>query len=157
LTLLQRSLGGFIIGLRRAFDGPTFLRYLAAGAVVFAIDVGLFSAFVRLGIALWLGTSIAFTVAAVVHFLLNKYLTFRAFDRTFVKQARTYLILQIPSLLLTAAIVEGCTVGLHFAPLVSKIISIAVNVPLGFLGHRYLTFGGGIRAMLARMARQWPR
>jgi putative flippase GtrA len=134
-----------------------FLRYLAAGAVVFVIDVGLFASFVRLGFALWLGTSIAFTVAAVAHFILNKYLTFRAFDRTIVKQARTYLILQIPSLLLTAAIVEGCTIVLHFAPLVSKVISIAVNVPLGFLGHRYLTFGGGIRAMLNRLTCRSPQ
>jgi len=37
---------------------------------------------------------------------------------------------------------------LGMTPLVGKLIAVAVNIPLGFLGHRYLTFGTGIKGAL---------
>ena len=33
---------------------------------------------------------------------------------------------------------------------VAKVGAVALQVPLSFLGHRYLTFGSGIRAALNR-------
>lgn len=148
---INESVNRFSTALRRAFGGGFFSRYLAVGAIVFVIDVGLFQTFVALRVTLWIGTSIAYAVGVVVHFLLNKYVNFRAFDRTILAQARTYVILQIPTLVVTALVVEVCTYGLHLMPLVAKAISIAINLPIGFLSHRYLTFSAGIGSMARRV------
>ena len=39
-------------------------------------------------------------------------------------------------------------------PLLGKFVSIAFNVPIGFFGHRYLTFGRGISATLKEAFRR---
>lgn len=137
--------------MQRAFGSTFFARYLLVGAIVFVIDIGLFELFLMMRFALWIGTSVAFGVSLVAHFFLNKYVSFRASDRTIFAQAATYLTLQIPMLILTAAVVEFFTVDLHAPPLVAKFISIAINLPLGYLSHRYLTFSAGIAAMVRRM------
>ncbi len=148
----DRKITGFIDTVRRAFGGGFFVRYLVVGAIVFVVDVGLFQALNAAHAALWVATSVAYTVGVVVHFILNKYVNFRAFDRTIFAQARTYLALQVPMLLLTTAVVETCSLAFHLTPLVSKAISIAVNLPIGFLSHRYLTFSKGITAAVRRLA-----
>jgi putative flippase GtrA len=90
-------------------------------------------------------------VGLIAHFLLNKYVNFKAFDRTILAQARTYLVLQIPMLLITTAVITTCTSVFHLLPLLAKGVSIAINLPIGYLSHRYLTFNVGMRAFVRRV------
>lgn len=127
-----------------------FLRYVTIGGFVFCIDVGSFALFVRAGFLLPIATSLSFLLAVTAHFTLNRVWNFRNFERTIVQQARTYVVVGAFALLVqNAAVLAG--VRLFGLPaVVAKVIGIAINVPLGFLGHRYLTFGAGITATLRR-------
>jgi putative flippase GtrA len=118
-------------------------RYLTIGGLVFCIDVGSFAAFLHIGIALLVTTTISYGLGIASHFTLNKYVNFRAHDRPVHSQAITYGIVAFICWLTTLAIVKGA-VALGLPPLGGKLLAIAFNLPLGFLGHRYFTFGRGI-------------
>lgn len=123
-----------------------FVRYLIIGATVFAIDVGSFQALLRIGVLLSFATALSYVVGISTHFTLNRYWNFRAFERSLGGQARTYFVIALSQLPLTIAIVEA---GVHFArltPIEAKVVAIAINVPLSFAAHKYLTFGPGIRS-----------
>lgn len=131
--------------------GWLLARYLAIGGFVFAIEIASFQAFVHAGFLLPVATSLSFLLAVSAHFTLNRFFNFRNFERTIVQQAGTYAVVAAFALFVQNAIVQ---VGVHvltLSPLAAKVAGIAVNVPLGFLGHRYLTFGRGIGAALRRL------
>ncbi len=126
--------------------------YLIIGGLVFCIDIGTFQLiYMKSGNAA-LAATIAFALAVSVHFSLNRSFNFRNFDRAMHRQARTYAVIAGLSWLVTLAIVE---LGIHagLSALVAKIVAVIVNIPAGFLAHRYLTFGNGIAATIrARFA-----
>jgi putative flippase GtrA len=122
-------------------------RYLTIGGLVFCIDVGSFTALLRAGVALLVTTTISYGLGIVSHFTLNKYVNFRAHDRPVHSQAVTYGIVAFVCWVTTLGIVRGA-VALGVPPLGGKLLAIAFNLPLGFLGHRYLTFGRGIVSVI---------
>jgi putative flippase GtrA len=118
-------------------------RYLTIGGAVFCIDVGSFAGFLRAGIPLLVTTTLSYGLGIASHFTLNKYVNFRAHDRPVHAQAVTYGIVAFVCWLTTLGIVKGA-VAFGAPPLAGKLLAIAFNLPLGFLGHRYFTFGRGI-------------
>jgi putative flippase GtrA len=153
---MQTTLGS----LRRLRDDrrtqSLFARYLAIGGFVFCIDVGSFQTLVKAGLFLPAATSLSFLLAVSTHFTLNRFFNFRNFDRTIVQQAGTYVVVAGLALLIQNAAVLS---GVHLfglSPIVAKIVGIAINVPIGFFGHRYLTFGRGIVATLQRRRAATP-
>ncbi len=122
-------------------------RYVTIGGFVFCVDVGSFALLLRLHWWLPLVTTVAFSLGVSAHFALNKYVNFRAHDRPLHSQAVTYGIVVLICWISTLAIV-GIAVSLGAPPLVGKVIAVVLNVPLGFLGHRYLSFGRGIAETL---------
>jgi putative flippase GtrA len=130
-----------------------FARYLVIGSTVFCIDVGSFQVFIRLGALLVVAVTLSYAIGITTHFTLNKYLNFRVFERSVAHQARTYFVIAIAQLPVTIAIVEA---GVHLGkltPLEAKILAVAINVPLSFLAHKYLTFGPGIRGTFKDLVR----
>jgi putative flippase GtrA len=122
--------------------------YLTIGIVVFAIDTGSFQLLVLAHLLLPVAATLSDIVAVSTHFTLNRWLNFRNFDRGVQAQARTYAAIVFLQYLLTLLIIEGAVHLANASPLVAKIIAIAVNIPVGFLAHRNLTFAGGIAAGL---------
>lgn len=120
-------------------------RYAVIGGFVTCIDFGTFALALRAGWPLLGVITISWAFAVTTHFLLNKFVNFRAHDRPTHHQLVTYGAVAFTTWLTTTAIVKGA-VAFGAPPLLGKVFSIAVNVPIGFLGHRYLTFGRGIVA-----------
>ena len=118
-------------------------RYLTIGGIVFCIDVGSFAAFLRGVVPLLITTTLSYSLGIASHFTLNKYVNFRAHDRPAHSQAVTYGIVAFVCWLTTLGIVKGAVL-LGMPPLGGKLLAIAFNLPLGFFGHRHLTFGRGI-------------
>ena len=125
-------------------------RYLSIGAFVTCVDVGSFALLLRTHLALLAVVTVSYALGVATHFALNKYANFRVHDRPVQHQAATYAVVAFVCWLTTAAIVKGA-VALGAPPLLGKVCAIAFNVPLGFLGHRYLTFGRGITATLRHL------
>jgi putative flippase GtrA len=125
-------------------------RYLSIGGFTFCVDVGSFALMLHARWPLTLVATLSYALGTATHFTLNKYANFRAHDRPVRHQLVTYLIIVGACGAITVAIVDGGAL-LGLKPLVAKLIAIAVNLPIGFLAHRYLTFGRGIFAALQRL------
>jgi putative flippase GtrA len=125
-----------------------FARYVIVGLTVFCIDVGSFQWMVESRTFLWVAVIVSYALGVVVHFSLNKYWNFRDYERTFVQQARTYLLITAAQLLTTLAIVEAGVHLVRLSPLEAKILAVFINVPFFFFAHKFMTFGPGIRNRL---------
>ncbi len=121
-------------------------RYVVIGAVVFVVDVGLFQLFVARGLALAMAATVAYGSALWAHFLLNKFMNFRSHDRATHEQASTYLVVSLVCWLVTLAVITFATNVLRMPPLQAKLLAVVVNLPIGFISNRFLTFGPGIIA-----------
>jgi len=130
-------------------------RYVTIGGLVFCIDVGSFAGFLRAGVPLLVTTTLSYCLGIATHFTLNKYVNFRAHDRPVHSQALTYGIVAFVCWLTTLGIVKGA-VAFGAPPLAGKLLAIAFNLPLGFVGHRTFTFGRGIAASLRDTSERPP-
>jgi putative flippase GtrA len=120
-----------------------FATYLVIGGTVFCIDVSTFAFCVARHMFLPLASTTAFFTGTTTHFLLNRYANFRRFDRAIHDQARTFAFIIFVQWLITLAVISALVAhGLY--PTVARIVAIAVNLPLGFIANRYLTFVVGI-------------
>jgi putative flippase GtrA len=83
--------------------------------------------------------------------LLNRYANFRRFERGIHDQARTFLAIIFFQWLVTLAVVS---LLVHYGSpvLPARLVAVALNLPVGFLANRYLTFGVGI---IPRMRGAW--
>jgi putative flippase GtrA len=128
-----------------------FIIYLIIGTVTFFVDMGSFLTFIYLfKVYRPISSSIAFLLGLVCHFTLNKYLNFKSFERLIHHQIRTYILVVFINLLVTVIVIEIICILFRLPPFFAKCVAVAVNMPIGFLGHRYLTFGGGARQFIKR-------
>lgn len=119
--------------------------YIFIGAFVFCVDVGTLQLFLVHGLAPTVAASISYMLGVFMHFLLNRYLNFRNFDRAMHAQARTFTVIVFLSWALTIGIIMlGTHLGL--GAIASKLVAVIVCLPAGYIAHRYLTFGAGMRA-----------
>lgn len=121
-------------------------KYYTVGAAAVVIDVGLFQALVVARVPPTVAAGTSYALAAAMHFLVNRYWTFRATHRLITLQARTYLVIVGTAWVITVVTVGALTSIWHIAPFFAKLVSLAITLPLGFFGHKYLTYAGGIRA-----------
>ncbi len=136
VSLLKRSASG-------TSNPEYFVRYVSVGAVVVTVDVACFQALVLLRVALPLTTTIAFALATVAHYLLNKIWTFRVAGAPHGYQLTAYVTVLFASFVITQLVVETSVLAFHLVPIAAKIAALFVQLPVSFLGHRYLTFGSG--------------
>jgi putative flippase GtrA len=120
-----------------------FAMYLAIGGTVFCVDVSMFQFCIAHRMILPLASTTAYFTGTTTHFLLNRYANFRRFDRAIHDQARTFAFIIFVQWLITLAIISAL-VAHGVLPTLARITAIAVNLPLGFVANRYLTFGVGI-------------
>ena len=127
-----------------------FAMYVLIGSTVFVSYLGLFSFFVAHRWPLLLCSTVAYFTATALHFTLNRYANFRRFDRAIHDQARTFAAVILGQWVVTLVVVKLAT-AYGFAPLVGTVAAVIVNLPVGFVANRYLTFGAGIAPTIARL------
>ena len=128
-----------------------FARYVAIGGFVFVIDVGSFKLMYSRGVVLAVATTLSYLLAVATHFTLNRTYTFRNFDRALWRQVRTYAVVATVCWVVQLGVVEGLFRVAHVDATLAKAIGVIVNIPLGFVGHRYLTFGHGIGGAIRKL------
>jgi putative flippase GtrA len=124
-------------------NAECFLRYAATGGIAVLADLTCFQILVMAGVFLPLTTTIAFCCGVCFHFSLNKLWTFRAKGAPDAFQIAAYLSVLCASFLVTQLVVEAMVIELHAVPIVARIAAIVVALPVGFFGHRYVTFRDG--------------
>lgn len=124
------------------------VRYIAIGGFVFFLEVAAFWVFLFAHSPLLVATSLSFLIATSTHFTLNRSFNFRNFDRPALHQIRTYAVVAGFTLLVQNVVVSSSVGMIGLAPIYAKMLGILVALPLGYFGHRYLTFGPGIDAAI---------
>lgn len=146
------------------------LLFLICGglAALVNISVGYFL-YEVIGLRDWLtyqmSVAVAYMSGMAVNFFLNRYLTFRNFSRGALAQGRTFLFVAGFGLVLTAClsftlrlllgtfVFQPIDLGLvrisHEAA--AHVLSVALVSVYSFLGHKFLTFDLGIRALVKRL------
>lgn len=130
---------------------PSFLRYIAIGGFVFCIDFASYMAMLDHKLVVWQAQVISQVIAMVTHFLLNKYLNFRNHERSAGEQFGTYLVVAVTCVVIGVGVVQGWVwlFGTSKTSLVlAKCAAVGVNIPIGFIGHKKLTFGNGLRGFV---------
>jgi putative flippase GtrA len=127
------------------------VRYLGTGAISACVDLSAFQYLLLHGVYRLLTTTLSFLLAVCVHFTLNKVWTFKSYQRPVAHQIGTYVGVLAVALIVTQITIETLVRAFGVAPLVAKVISIGLQVPISFLGHRYLTFRFGALAAVREL------
>jgi putative flippase GtrA len=117
----------------------TFLRYVAAGLLSYAVDAGTLWTLYRVaGVPLWLATTSGFWLSFAVNFTANKYFTFGARSGSGGQLAR-YGVLVGLNYLATLGIVTGL-VSLGMPALAAKTVSVALLTIVNYFSYRFWVF-----------------
>lgn len=114
--------------------------------------------------------AVGYVLGMLVNFFLNRHYTFSGSARTRFEQGQTFVVVALSGFALTSLIAalarallrlvvpaegfSGLPLG-HFATAetLGQIVAIGTVSVYSFAGHKYLTFSGGIRARLLKLAK----
>lgn len=118
-----------------------FLKYCFSGTTGVLVYIALLSALVRVAVPSFIAFTASYVVAVAVQFLLNKYWSFSNFDRALHRQVPVYAAITALNYVLMIAVEEAAIHVFGVSALVAYLISVPINVPVGYLANRYVTFG----------------
>jgi putative flippase GtrA len=136
MTLIRRSITG-------TGNWEYLVRYVSVGAAVVFVDLVSFQSLVIAHVWLPLTTTVAFALATLTHFSLNKLWTFRVRGKPHAYQLGAYVAVLSASFVITQTVVLVSVEVLRLAPLAGKVAALFVQLPVSFFGHRYFTFRHG--------------
>jgi len=127
-------------GVRRPANWLQLVRFGLVGGVGFAVNLVVYALFVHVGVY-YLGASVvAWLVAVLNNFVLNRHWTFDARGGRAHAQAIRFLAVsaaaEAVSLILLRVLVEGA--GLE--KVAAQAIAVGASMPLNFIGNKLWTF-----------------
>ncbi len=130
-----------ISGLRRPANWLQLVRFGIVGAVGFVVNVAVYTLLVHPGgVDYRLSNVIAWLVAVINNFVLNRHWTFDARDGRAHSQAVRFLLVsllaEVFSLLTLTLLVQGASV----AKVPAQAIAVALSMPLNFIGNKLWSF-----------------
>ncbi len=127
--------------MRRPANWLQLVRFGLVGGVGFAVNLAVYTLCVHgIGIDYRVSSVVAWLVAVINNFVLNRHWTFDASDGRARFQAIRFLVVSLVaeafSLLLLTLFVQG--VGLPKVP--AQALAVAASMPLNFLGNKLWSF-----------------
>src|ERR1700727_521473 len=132
-------------GMRSPGNWLQLVRFGLVGGAGFVVNVAVYALFVHgAGLEYRVASVLAWLVAVVNNFLLNRHWTFDARDhgRAHHQAARFFIVslaAEIVSLLLLTLFVESA----HFAKVPAQALAVALSMPVNFVGNKLWTFRSG--------------
>jgi putative flippase GtrA len=128
-------------GMRRPANWLQLVRFGLVGGVGFVVNLIVFTLLVHsAGVDYRLANVVAWLVAVINNFVLNRHWTFDAGDGRAHAQALRFfivsLVAEVFSLLLVTLFVEGA----DLAKVPAQALAIAGSMPLNFLGNKLWSF-----------------
>lgn len=123
-------------------SGRKAVRYLASGAVVYGINIGLVYVFSEV-FRWWylISSAVAFVVSVVVSFLVQKFWTFRDRDMSVWRAQLTSTFgLSMANLILNVVSMYGMVSYMHVNYLVSQVLVSALIAAVSFIVYQYVIF-----------------
>jgi putative flippase GtrA len=131
-----------IHGLRKPANWLQLVRFGLVGGAGFVVNVAVYALFVHgVGFEYRVASIVAWLVAVLNNFVLNRHWTFDARDqgRAHHQAARFLLVslaAEVVSLLLLTVFVESA----HLAKVPAQALAVAASMPFNFLGNKLWTF-----------------
>ncbi|MHB8240746.1 MAG: GtrA family protein [Solirubrobacteraceae bacterium] len=128
-------------GLRRPANWLQLVRFGLVGAVGFVVNLAVYALFVHsVGVDYRVAAVMAWIVAVLNNFVLNRHWTFDARDGQVHFQALRFVVVSLVafgcSLLLLTLLVESA--GMAKVP--AQALAVAASTPLNFLGNKLWSF-----------------
>jgi putative flippase GtrA len=128
-------------GMRRPANWLQLVQFGLVGGVGFAVNLAVYALFVHsVGVDYHVASAIAWLVAVINNFVLNRHWTFDARDGQAHFQALRFLLVSLVAfafsqLLLTLFVESG---GIAKVP--AQALAVAASTPLNFLGNKLWSF-----------------
>jgi putative flippase GtrA len=128
-------------GMRKPANWLQLVRFGLVGGVGFVVNVAVYTVFVHaVGLDYRMANVVAWLVAVINNFVLNRHWTFDAGDGRAHHQAVRFLLVSLVaeafSLLLLTLFVQGA--GIAKVP--AQALAVAASMPLNFLGNKLWSF-----------------
>jgi putative flippase GtrA len=128
-------------GMRRPANWLQLVRFGLVGGVGFVVNVAVYTLFVHaVGVDYRLANIVAWLIAVLNNFILNRHWTFDARTGQARSQAIRFLLVSLVaeacSLALLTVLVEGAGV----AKVPAQALAVAGSMPLNFLGNKLWSF-----------------
>ena len=128
-------------GMRRPSNWLQLVRFGLVGGIGFVVNVAVYTLFVHsVGVDYHVANVVAWLVAVVNNFVLNRHWTFDAREGRARFQAIRFLVVslaaEVVSLLLLTLLVEDA----GFAKVAAQALAVAASMPLNFLGNKLWSF-----------------
>jgi putative flippase GtrA len=117
-------------------------KFCAVGGTGYALNLGVFALLaVQFHMHHLVAATLAFLVAVMNNFWLNRHWTFSARDGHAGFQAARFLTVSALAFLFSLGMLELLVSGLGVAKVAAQAVSIAAATPLNFLGNKMWSFG----------------
>ena len=120
-------------------DWMQLVRFLVVGASGYVVNLAVFSIALLMGLHYIPAAIVAFVIAWVNNFLLNRYWTFRAHDEAMMGQGAKYLLVSLIALGANLLILQ-LLVDAGLGETLSQAVAIALVTPLSYLLSRRWSF-----------------
>jgi dolichyl-phosphate beta-glucosyltransferase len=126
---------------KKKYPYGTFVKYSIVGVFVTGVDFAVFSIAYYISLLTPVTSKIiAFSVAVLASYALNRLWTFRSTESKISKQLGKFLVVSIVGLGLSVSLIYVLIVSAGWHPLVSNGITSAIVLGWNFLANKYWTF-----------------
>ena len=131
-------------GMRKTHNWVQLGKFCAVGGTGYAINLGVFSLLaVPLHVHHLVAATIAFLVAVLNNFWLNRHWTFGARDGHAGFQAMRFFTVSVLAFLFSLGVLQLLIGGFGVSKVAAQAVAIAAATPLNFLGNKMWSFGQG--------------
>lgn len=130
-------------GVRHTRNWLQLMRFAAVGASGYVVNLVVFAACVHLlSIDYRISSVIAFLVAVVNNFWLNRQWTFDARHQHAVRQGARFFAVSLLAFVFTYVVLIGLVDGLGVSKVPAQAVAVVAGMPLSFLGQKLWSFKG---------------
>lgn len=123
------------------FHARQLARFCAVGASGYVVNLVVFASVDALGVGHLLAAVVAFCVALVNNYTLNRRWTFASLRSTAKrKQAPRFVVVSLMAFLVSLGILEALVTELSVRPLLAQAVAIVVATPVSFAGQKLWSF-----------------
>jgi putative flippase GtrA len=128
-------------GLRSTHNWIQLFKFLCVGGTGYALNLAVFTLLaVALDVHHLVAATVAFVVAVLNNFWLNRHWTFGAGDG---HQAARFFAVSLVAFLFSLAVLELLVSSLGAPKVLAQAVSLALATPLNFVGNKMWSFGQG--------------
>ncbi|OLP59388.1 hypothetical protein BJF93_11715 [Xaviernesmea oryzae] len=118
-----------------------FVRFLAVGAVGFAVDAGVTLALIDIGANAYVARLVAIGLALICTYLINRVVTFEAEGRANAREGARYGSIGLMTSIINYLVYSGLLTGIpRLPPLLALAAGSAVATGLSYVGYSRLVF-----------------